>query len=258
MPKISLKTPEEIKIMAEGGKRLGQILDTVLEKVEPGLSTLEIDTRIDKLIAQGGGTPSFKLVPHYHWASCIGLNEEVVHSIPQSDNIIKRGDLLKIDLGMFFKGFHTDLSWTVEVQSAKKLKFLRAGEKALAKAITMAIPGNRIGHISQAIETVIGEAGYFPVEVLTGHGIGRQLHEEPLIPGVFRKKMEDTPLLVPGMCLAIEVIYSADTGEVVLEEDNWTISTKDGKIAGLFEKTIAVTKNKPLILTPLKLTRGKK
>lgn len=258
MPRISLKSAGQISLMAEGGKILGQILDEVLEKVTPGISTWEIDNWVEGRIASAGAVPSFKSVPHYHWASCVGLNEEVVHSIPKKDKVVKEGDLLKIDLGMLWKTFHTDLAWTTIVQSSKykvqsyQQKFLETGKKALEEAIKMAVPGNRVGHISQKIQEIIQEAGYSPVEILTGHGIGRNLHEEPLIPGILKGRLSNTPELKPGMTLAIEIIYNLGGPEVILEEDGWTLCSKDGKIAGLFEKTIAVTESMPLILTPLR------
>jgi len=252
MPKISSKNERQIAIMMEGGRKLSRILEEVLSKIKPGLNTLEIDSWIEDKILAVGGVSSFKLVPRYHWASCLGLNEEVVHSIPKKNKIIKEGDLLKIDAGMVWKGLHTDLAWTIEVQNSKfkiqNSKFLEAGKRALTEAIKVAKPGNRVGHISQAIERTIREAGFSPVEVLTGHGIGRKLHEEPLVPNVLQSKIPDTPLLRPGMTLAIEVIYNQDQGEVVLSPDGWTISTQDGKLSALFEKTIAVTPDEPLIL----------
>lgn len=261
MPRISLKSEQQIALMAEGGEKLGQILTEVLGKVCLGISTLEIDSWIEDRIINVGGEPSFKSVPHYHWSSCVGLNNEVVHSIPTKDKILKEGDLLKIDLGMFWRTFHTDLAWTILVQSsirqpADKVQsyqreFLNTGERALEEAIKVAVVGKRVGHISQRIQEVIESGGYYPVRVLTGHGIGRQLHEEPLIPGILQEKLVKTPKLVPGMTLAIEIIYGFGSGEVVLEDDGWTVCSKDGKIAGLFEKTIAITHNGPLILTPL-------
>jgi len=258
MAKISLKSPAEIRIMAEGGKRLGQILSLVLAKVKPEISTLEIDSWIEDGILNVGGIPSFKMVPRYHWASCVGLNEEVVHSIPKENKIIKAGDLLKIDLGMLWEGFNTDLSWTVQVNSklipllaGQNSKFLETGRKALKEAIKVARVGKRVGHISQTIQKVIEGAGCHSVEVLTGHGVGRELHEEPMIPGVLKTNLAQTPQLLPGMTLAIEIIYTQGDGEVILEDDGWTISTRDGKISGLFEKTIAITGGGPLILTPL-------
>lgn len=121
----------------------------------------------------------------------------------------------------------------------------------MEEAIKVAKPGNRVGHISGKIQEIVEGAGYQPVKILTGHGVGRKLHEDPLVPGILRGRVTDTPELIPGMTLAIEVIYGLGSGEVVLEDDGWTVSTKDGKIAGLFEKTIAITGNGPLILTPL-------
>ena len=253
MSKIFLKSPEQISKMAEGGEILGRIMSQVFEKVEPGLSTLEIDSWIDKGITNAGGETAFKKVPNYHWASCSGINDEVVHSIPKEDKIIKEGDLLKIDIGMWWKGFNTDMSWTVIVGEKKEKKneeFLEVGKRALEKAIKAAHPGNRIGHISKTIQDIIEEAGFHPVKVLTGHGIGRELHEEPMVPGILTGKIEKTPKIVPGMTLALEVIYNFGDGDIVLAEDGWTILTKDGKISGLFEKTIAVTENGPLVLTP--------
>lgn len=257
MPKIILKSPEEIAIAAEGGEILGRIISEVLKRIRPGLNTLEINDWIEEKIIRNEAKPSFKLVPRYHWASCVGINDEVVHSIPRKDRIIREGDLLKIDAGVFWKGFHTDASWTVLVGKSKiippsagqKSKFLEAGKEALKRAIKEAKPGNRVGHISLAIEKTIQKAGYRPVKVLTGHGIGRRLHEEPLIPCILKGSLETTELLLPGMLLAIEVIYNQGKAEVVMEDDGWTISTKDGKMSGLFEETIAVGENGPLTLT---------
>ena len=251
MVKVSLKSEEEIRVMAEGGAKLAQILKEVIEKVTFGLSTLEIDSWVERKIIDFGGTPSFKKVRGYRWASCVGLNDEVVHSIPRVDKIIKKGDLLKIDMGMLWRGFNTDLSWTVQISQNSQENFLRIGTQALGKAIQAARPGNRVGNISQAIEDTLTRAGLSPVRVLTGHGIGQKLHEEPMVPGCLTGRIEDTPRLEEGMTLAIEVIYNQKSPEVVLGEDGWTIYTKDGRISGLFEETIAITKNGPLVLTPI-------
>lgn len=258
MSDISIKNSEEISVMAEGGKELAKILSEVEEVVKPGMSTLEVDSKIERGILEFGGKPSFKMVPGYFWASCVGINDEVVHSIPRKNKTIKEGDLLKIDLGMFYKGFHTDLSWTriVGEDSNNKKEFLKTGEIALEKAIEEARPGKRIGDISRKIEETIKNAGFKPVRVLTGHGIGKKLHEDPLIPGVVKGELKNTPEILSGMTFAIEVIYSEGDGEVLLGEDDWTIFTKDGKMSGLFEKTIAVTENKPLTLTPFLVLEG--
>lgn len=254
MPKILLKTPDEIQIMAEGGKILGEVIDRTFEKIKSGISTFEIDTEIDRGIEKSGAKPSFKMVEGYRHASCVGLNSEVVHSIPNKDKIVKNGDILKIDAGVFWKGFHTDSSWSVKLGNGKngfvEDIFLATGKKALKEAIKQAKIGNFVGNISSKIQEVVEQGGYSPVKVLTGHGVGRNLHEEPFIPCFLKEGVGKTPKLTKGMTLAIEVIYNQGSAEVVLENDDWTISTGDGKISGLFELTVAITENEPLILTP--------
>lgn len=249
-----IKTGEQIKIMKEGGEILGGIFSRTLKKIKPGLSTGEVDRWIDEEIQSSGGESSFKRVPGYKYCSCVGVNDEVVHSIPSFKKIIQAGDLLKIDLGLFYKGYNTDLSWSVEVGGQKNTKiqrFLFAGKKALDEAIKTALSGNRIGDLSWKIQEVIESLGFTPVKVLTGHGIGRKLHEDPLIPCFLSGELEKTPKLKVGMTLAIEVIYNMGGDGVELLNDGWTIVTKDGKMSGLFEKTIAVTEHGPLILTPV-------
>lgn len=262
MPKISIKSEQEIAIMAEGGKILGEIVKSTLKRIKPGVSTAEIDEWIEDEIIKKGGEPSFKKVPNYFWTTCTGLNDEVVHSIPRRDKVVKEGDLVKIDAGIYWKGFHSDTSWTVQIPFSKPnaeeevsvvlgARFLEVGKHALREAIKVAKPGKRVGDISLEIQKIIEEAGFSPVKVLTGHGIGRELHEDPLIPCVLKGKIENTLELVAGMTLAIEVIYTLGSPKLVMESDNWTISTEDGKISGLFEETIALTKNGPLILTAI-------
>lgn len=262
MPKMSLKTDSEIAIMAEGGKILGEIVTSTLKKVKPGISTAEIDEWIEEEIVKKGGEPSFKKVPNYFWTTCTGLNDEVVHSIPRKDKIIKEGDLVKIDTGIYWKGFHNDTSWTIQIPFSKPTaeekasaalgsRFLEVGRHALREAIKITKPGRHIGDISWEIQKTIEEAGFSPVKVLTGHGIGRELHEDPLIPCLLKGRIENTIELVSGMTLAIEIIYTLGSPKLIMENDNWTISTEDGKISGLFEETIALTKNGPLILTAI-------
>lgn len=259
--KIPLKTPQEIKIMQAGGQRLAKVLKLVLQSVQPGESLIKLDKLAEDLIKKEGGQPSFKRVKNYHWATCLNINEGVVHGIPDNYQI-KDGDILSVDVGIFYKGFHTDMAWTVEVRSRKyevestkcevgRQKFLKVGEKALEKAIEAVKPWNRVGHISLAIEKVIKNAGYNPIKSLTGHGVGRKLHEQPVIPCFLQGTIGETVKLSPGMVLAIEVIYSQGSPEMVLKEDGWGISTVDGKLAALFEKTIAITKKGVSILTPL-------
>lgn len=245
---IPILNDQEIEKMRQGGQKLEQILTEVMAEIKPGKTLSELEEKAEKRILELGGQPSFKMVPDYHWASCINLNEGVVHGIPDK-TMIKKGDLVSFDLGFYSQGFHSDMARTMEVITKKKTKFLRAGQEALASAIAQVKPGNRVGHLSQAIEKSLKKAGYQPVKHLTGHGVGRRLHQDPVIPGFLERPLARTPLLKKGMVLAIEVIYTQGSAEIVVTDDGWTIRTQDGKIAGLFEETVAVGANGPLVLT---------
>jgi len=240
---IPLKSPAEIKIMAEGRRRLRKVLSQVIQAGQPGVNLVELDQLAESLIKKQGGQPSFKMVPGYQWATCLNINQGVVHGVPNRYRL-KAGDLLSVDLGIFYKGFHTDEAWTIQLATRNSQlvtendKFLEAGKKALKAAILAAKPGNRVGHISQAIEREIKKSDFLPVRALTGHGVGRSLHEEPQIPCYLAKKIKTTPLLKKGMVLAIEVIYTRDKQDLVLLDDNWTFETEDGSLAALFEKTV--------------------
>ena len=248
MDKLTIKTPEEIEIMAEGGRKLAEIRDEISRQVQPGISTGQLDTMAEKMIIKAGGKPSFKMVPGYAWATCINLNETVVHGIPGEEKI-KKGDKVGIDVGMFYKGYHTDTSVTVGGPE----KFLEVGRLALKKAAEQASPGKRIMDISKMMQETVEGAGYSVVRALTGHGIGRKLHEEPAIPCFAMGKYEHSPFLVSGMVLAIEVMYNEGAAEVAYKnDDGWTIVTADDKISGLFEHTVAVTGDGPVVLTTVK------
>lgn len=246
---IDLKKEEELKIMAEGGKRLSEVLGEVITKIRPGITGKTLDEVARSLIKKKGGMSSFKTVPGYKYTTCLCINSIVVHGIP-TDDPLKKGDIIGLDIGMIYKGFHTDMSWTVEVGDKKSDNFLSTGKKALREAIKEAKIGNHIGHISNTIEKIIKDKGYSPIKVLVGHGIGRNLHEEPAIPCFLRGEIKNTPLIQEGMALAIEVMYNQGKGEVRYKNnDGWTIVTRDGSLSGLFEHTVAITKEGPIILT---------
>lgn len=249
---IPIKTDKEIEIMREGGKRLAWVCKQVLREVKPGVKLAELDLFAEALIKKQDGLPSFKTVKNYRWATCINLNQGVVHGIPDETRI-KVGDLASLDLGMLYQGFHTDMARTVRIKNSefriKNSEFLEVGKKALKAAIQKARPGNRVGDISAAIEREIRQAGFRPVKTLTGHGIGRQLHEQPPIPCFFKGKVNKTPRLRQGMTLAIEVIYVQGNPDLIIKNDNWTMETADGSLAGLMEDTIAVTAKGPLVIT---------
>lgn len=253
---IIVKTPQEIKIMAEGGVKLAKIRSELAKMVTPGVTPLEIEQKAQELIKTHGGEPSFQMVKNYHWATCININDGVVHGVPTSIPF-KEGDLVSIDVGMLYKGLHTDTSVTVPALPAggpsgkidnRLDKFLEVGKIALASAINNAKPGNKVSDIAKSVQIEVEKHGYSPVRALTGHGIGKKLHEDPQIPCFWEKGMQDS-VLPEGAVLAIEVIYTMGEPDLALSEDNWTLRTKDGTIAGLFEETVAVVPDGPLVLT---------
>ncbi len=251
MDKFSLKTPEQIRIMAEGGKILGMIRRKLAGLVNPGITTMDIENLANDLISKSGGQASFKMVPGYHHATCINVNEVVVHGIPDQRKL-KEGDVVGIDVGLFYKGWHTDTSVTVgvgKVNQATKT-FLDTGEAALMAAIAQARPGNRIMDLSIQMQDGVEKAGYAAVRSLTGHGIGRHLHEEPAIPCFRLGNRSNSPLIQKGMVIAVEIMYNAGAWEVEYKnDDGWTIVTADGKISGLFEHTLAIGDDGPVVLT---------
>jgi len=251
---IHLKTSEEIAIMKEGGNKLGTILEDLLAYSQPGVVLMDIEKRACDLIEKAGAAASFKIVPGYKWATCLNVNEVVVHGIP-TQYILKDGDILTIDIGLIYKGFHTDTAGTKiigdRVQSlVEKQKFLDVGKKALQKGIEQAKIGNRIGNISKVVQETIEGAGYSIVKSLVGHGVGRDLHEEPQIPNYLRGAIENTLPLKEGMTIAIEPIYAAGQGEIVYKNtDGWTLATRDRSLTSVFEHSLAITANGPIVLT---------
>lgn len=238
--------------MVVGGKKLAAIKKELVATAKPGVSLSQIEDRAQKLIKQAGGKPSFAMVPGYKWATCINLNEGLVHGVPD-EIIIREGDIVSVDVGMYFGGYHTDTSISFVAGTGtypEKEKFLSAGREALRQGIAAAVVGNHIGHISLAIETVIKAAGYSPALNLTGHGVGKALHEDPTIPCFVAKPVSQTEKIVPGMSLAIEAIYLAGNPATVTDpNDHWTIKSRDGKITAVFEETIVTTAANPVILT---------
>lgn len=250
MHNLDLKTSAEIEIMKEGGNLLSAIKLELQENVKPGVSAYAIEKLANELIAKTGGAASFKMVEGYSWATCISVNEQVVHGIPKKTTIFQDNDVVSVDVGLFYKGFHTDTSFSVGIKPSREVKdFLTAGEKAVSAAIKKCIPGNFVFDLSYAMEKKITGAGYHPVHALVGHGVGRNLHEEPQVPCISYGVREESVRLVAGLVLAIEVMYGLGTGEVYKEDDGWTISVRDGKISGLFEETVAVTADGPFVLT---------
>jgi methionyl aminopeptidase len=248
MDKLTIKNKEEVKTMAEAGEKLGRVKAGLRKAIKEGVNASEIEDLAQELIKKEGAVASFAMVPGYHWATCININDGLVHGIPRKEIVFKKGDLVSVDVGLYYGGFHSDTSFSVALNPPKEVAhFLEVGKSALKKAIKEAKAGKRINDISRAMEKEIRASGYSPVEALTGHGIGRKLHEDPNIPCFYTDKADLK--IVTGMVLAIEVMYTLGNPELVLEKDGWTISTRDGKISALYEETVAVTEHGPLVLT---------
>lgn len=240
--------------MRKSGRIASAALKKAIETIEVGVTELEVDKAVQDEIYRLGGDLSYKSVPGYKYATCITVNEQVVHGIPTTRKF-EVGDLVSVDLAVVYRGWHTDCAWSVIVEDGslkiedrkEKEKFLKIGEEALWKAVAQATVGKKVGDISNAIQTKVKVAGYSIVRSLVGHGVGRKLHEEPEIPGVGEKGIG--PVLKSGQTLAIEVIYTKGKSEVVLEKDGWTFSTADKSWGGLFEMTVIVEKEKAEVLT---------
>ena len=243
---IKIKTRNEINLMAEGGKISALALSEILNNIKVGMTTLNLDSLAENVIKSHNALPSFKTVDGYKYSTCININGGLVHGIP-NDYKIKKGDVVSVDLGVLYKGFHTDLSYTVEAETNKHAKFLETGIQALEQGIFYCALGNKIGDISNSMQKVIERAGYSVSRDLVGHGIGIDLHEDPYVPGYGSKNLGFE--LKEGMVLAIEIIYQKGKPKLKLANDGWTIETLDGSLGALFEHTVAVTVGGPLVLT---------
>jgi methionyl aminopeptidase len=252
---IHRKTKEEIAVMREGGKRLWEILQKLLDYSKPRVALLDIEKLALSEIEGSGGAASFKTVKGYRWATCLCVNEVVVHGVPTPYEL-RDGDIITIDIGLLYKGFHTDCAWTKIVgvdtspDKEKKVRFLKTGQKVLEEAMKLAKIGSRVGDISASNQKNIEGAGYNVVKSLTGHGVGRELHEDPQIPNFERGNAKNTYQFRGGETIAIEPIYAMGSGSIVYEnDDGWTLATRDRSITAVFERSIAITENGPLILT---------
>ncbi len=239
------RTNAELDLMRKSGEISAKALKKALDASKSGVSLVEIDKIAEDEILKLGGEISFKTEPGYKWATCLTVNEEVVHGTPR-DIKLNTGDILSIDVGAIYKGWHTDTAWSKVVGEGKS-DFLKIGEKALWAGIDNAVEGGRVGDISEAIQSIVEGAGYKIVRSLVGHGVGKKLHEDPEVPGFGTKGQG--PVLKEGMTIAIEVIYTAGNGEVEHSNDGWTIVSSDSSMGGLFEMSVIVGKKAPEVLT---------
>lgn len=252
---VVLKTPDEIELMAEAGRRLAKILTTLKREVRAGVTTAELDQRAAKMIKEAGCTPAFLgyrpqgARKAYPATLCVSINDVVVHGVP-SQYLVRDGDLVKLDLGLVYEGFYVDAAVTIGVGSisSRARKLIAVTREALERGIREARPGKHVGDIGWAIEQFVMRQGLSVVHALTGHGIGRKLHEEPHVPN-FGKRGEGIEL-VAGMVLAIEPMLSAGLGGVYQLTDE-SYATRDGSLSAHFEHTVAITEKRPRVLTKI-------
>ncbi len=245
---IPLKKPDELTAMREAGRVAARVLDEMVRHTAPGVTTRELDELARDLIRRLGATSAFLGYRGFPGNTCISINEEVVHGIP-GGRIVQAGDLVSIDVGVFYQGFVGDnaRSVLVSVNDPRVIELVDVAEASLCAGIARAVPGGRLGDISNAIETVIRAAGFTVVKDYVGHGVGRALHEDPQIPNF--GPAGKGPVLRAGMTLAIEPMLNLGAAPVVTLADNWTVVTRDRKPSAHVEHTIAITEQGPEILT---------
>lgn len=248
---VSIKSAREIALMRESGRILAEVHERLKEEIKPGISTYEIDRIGEKMIRSYGCTPSFLNYNGYPASICVSVNDEVVHGIPNKKRILKEGDIVSLDAGVIWKGYHSDAARTHGVGEISKeaQNLIDATRQSFYEGIKMAVSGNHLNDISKAVDSYISSFGYGIVRDLVGHGVGANLHEDPQIPN-FAQRRRGTKLR-PGMTLAVEPMINMRGWQVEWLEDDWTVVTKDGSLSAHYENTILITDGEPEILTIL-------
>lgn len=246
---VSIKSAKEIELMREAGKRLELVHAKLGEFIKPGISTKDIDRYGEKLIRDMGCIPNFLNYNGYPASICVSVNDEVVHGIPHEDHILQEGDIVSLDAGLIYKGFHSDAARTHGVGkiSPEAKKLIEVTEQSFFKGIEYARQGNHLHQISAAIGAYAESFGYGVVRDLVGHGIGKKLHEDPQIPNFAQRGRGIR--LVSGMTLAIEPMINAGRYDVCWLDDDWTVVTEDGSLSAHYENTVLITDGEPELLT---------
>ena len=246
---VTIKSAREIELMREAGRILAKVHEELGKAIHPGMSTLDIDRLGEKLIREFGCVPSFKNYNGYPASICVSVNDEVVHGIPNKHHIIREGDIVSLDAGVIYKGYHSDAARTHAVGkvSPEVQKLMDVTKQSFFEGIKQAKAGNHLFDISAAIDDYVSGFGYGIVQDLVGHGIGTNLHEDPQIPN-FRQKRHGIKL-VPGMTLAIEPMINMGTWKVKWLDDEWTVISEDHSPSAHYENTVLITDGEPEILT---------
>ena len=246
---VTIKSAREIELMREAGRLLAEVHEELAAFVKPGVSTKDIDKLGEKLIRERGCIPNFLNYHGYPASVCVSVNDEVVHGIPNNHRILQEGDIVSLDAGLIYKGYHSDAARTHAVGSISKeaQQLIDVTRQSFFEGIKYAKAGNRLHDISNAIAAYAESFGYGVVRDLVGHGIGTELHEDPQIPNF--KQLRRGMKLVPGMTLAIEPMINAGTWEVCWLDDDWTVVSEDGSLSAHYENTVLITDGEPEILT---------
>lgn len=246
---INIKSETEIELMRESGRILSIVLEELQQYIRPGISTLDIDKKSRELIKSFNCIPSFLNYEGFPASLCVSVNDEVVHGIPSKNTILRDGDIVSLDCGVIYKGYHSDAARTVAVGEVSKdaQNLIDVTKQSFYEGIKLAKAGNHLFEISEAIQKYVESFGYSVVRDLVGHGIGKSLHEEPQIPN-FKQKRRG-PRLEAGMTLAIEPMVNIGRYDVQWMDDDWTVVTADGSLSGHYENTILITDGEPEILT---------
>ena len=246
---IIVKNSEQLGLMRIAGRITAEALMVAKEEIRPGITTKDIDTKIRRYIEKCGATPSFLGYGGFPGSACISINNEVIHGIPSAKRVLADGDIVKIDVGARFRGYNGDSARTFPVGkvSDEALRLISVTEKSFWEAMKVAKSGNRVGDIGSAVENFVISNGFSVVRTYTGHGLGRELHEEPEIPNW--GKAGRGARLYSGMTVAIEPMVNLGTEDVRVLNDGWTVVTCDGKLSAHYENSIAITDGDPIILT---------
>ena len=248
---VTIKSEHEIELMRESGKRLAIVHDEIGKMIRPGISTWELDKKANELIKELGGTPNFLHLYGYPATICASVNEVVVHGIPSKEKILKEGDIVGIDMGLIYKGYHSDAARTHGVGeiSLEDRQLIEVTKQCFFEGIRFASAGHHLYEISEAIQKYAESFGYGVVRDMVGHGIGTKLHEDPEVPNYKRMGSGKGILLRPGMTLAVEPMINQGTWRIEILDDEWTCVTKDRKKSAHYENTLVITEGEPEILT---------
>ena len=249
---VTIKSPREIELMRKAGEILAATHEELRKALKPGMSTMDIDRLGEKIIRSYGCIPSFKNYNGYPASICVSVNDEVVHGIPNRHRILREGDIVSLDAGVIYQGYHSDAArtWAIGEVTPEAKQLMEVTKQSFFEGIKFAKPGYHLNDISAAIQSYAESFGYGVVRDLVGHGIGTHLHEDPEVPNIAMKRKGI--LLRPGMTLAIEPMINMGRPEVVWMDDDWTVVTEDGSLSAHYENTVLITEGEPEILSLLK------